>query len=79
MFSIFQIPKIFKVRSHNRKHRKSIILRQDEDLIKKLVQEASIKFNIRGNKIVLGKDGTEVDEDDALKIFHDEGYVFLIL
>ena len=73
------MPKVFKVWSHNRKHRKSIILRQDEDLIKKFVQEASIKFNIRGNKIVLEKDGTEVDEDDALKIFHDEGYIFLIL
>ena len=73
------MPKVFKVWSHNRTQRKSILLREDVDLLQNLIDQASVKFQITGQKLVLEKDGMEVEEDDILEFFNDTGEVFLLL
>ena len=72
------MPKIFKVWSHNRTQRKSLLLREDGDLLKNVIHQTNVNFNINAEKLVLEKDGTEIEED-ILNFFNDAGEVFLVL
>ncbi|CAH0563177.1 unnamed protein product [Brassicogethes aeneus] len=54
-----------------------IYLTQAENMLLNLIVKASEKFNINGAKLVLQKDGTDIDDDIILEHFKDE--VLLLL
>ena len=73
------MPKVFKVWSPDRLHRKSVLLRDNTDLYHNFLMIANNKLNIDGQKVVLESNGTEVDEDDILDYFNTKGEVFILL
>ncbi|XP_043463964.1 uncharacterized protein LOC122499583 isoform X2 [Leptopilina heterotoma] len=73
------MPKIFKVWSHDRGSKKSVIVKTETNLFNNFLIRANEKLNINGTTIVLNKDGTEVDDDESLDLWYQEGEIFMLL
>ncbi|XP_043463687.1 uncharacterized protein LOC122499411, partial [Leptopilina heterotoma] len=73
------MPKVYKIWSHNRALNKAICVSNTDNILHTVMEKGSNKLNIKGKTIVLEKDDTEVDEDEIMEAFHDEGEVFIIL
>ncbi|XP_031329547.1 uncharacterized protein LOC116160484 [Photinus pyralis] len=69
---------IFKTWNVRRTAKKVVFLNEStSELCKTLIVEASKKLNINGVRLVLESDGTEIDDDEVVKILHKE--IFLVL
>lgn len=73
------MPKVFKVWTHDCHSKKAVVLTSLDNLLKKVLIKANDKLQIAGTSIVVAKDGTEVDDDEILDAFQNDGEIFMIL